>query len=450
MGLDFSFILMSFALLPCEIYHREFDAKLILACHLASKYRIPSIIGYDKHFPFLAQHLKSCTLLDKSCSSIMWAARIKPVLEHGGKVIVSDEEGFNNVHESNYSTWSSRLDLNAAQSINIYGCWGNIDRDFFSKFPQLQSKIQVLGNCRSDLVNSFGRLLYSSLTQSLVNSFGPYVLCSDNFCVEHREGNYVPPVFDKPIDENHKARIEHDLRQESQALKREVFSSYIEYAARNNPGITFVIRPHPCSDDRWWTNKFWYLRNVHILYLHNVDPWLHGAKAVISMGCTISLQSVIASVPVIEILDSSCNNIDSQNQGCGHRYTRLHASSVDEFISCLKLAFNSPDESFTNLSDFVLNWHNSMNISSSSVFADKISSLHDSIRHVDLSKNLQFISQYAQLRAQKPLLFNSTKWMPSSLSNINRLQVNICKSFDLNQSKITKICSDLYFVTPNG
>ena len=439
---------MSFVLLPCEIYHREFDAKLILASHLASKYRISSLIGYDKHFSILAKYLSGCTLMDKSCSSIMWNARIKPVLQHDGAVIVSDEEGFNNISDSNYSTWASRLDLTAAQSINVYGCWGRTDFEFFSKFPQLSSKIQILGNCRSDLVNSFGRSLYKSLSESLVNSFGSYVLCSDNFCVEHREGDYLPPVFNKPTHENEQARLEFVARQQKQALRRETFASYIEHAARNNPDINFVIRPHPCSDERWWTNKFWNFRNVYILYLHNVDPWLHGAKALISMGCTISLQSVIAKLPVIEILDSNEKSSDAQNLGFGHLYTRLHASSLQEFMSCLNFAFNSPDQCFTNLSDFELNWQNSLNSSSSSIYADQISALHFPIKNRDMTENLQILSQYSRLRLQKALLPNSTKWVPSSMPVVTSLRENICKAFGLSDYKIKKVCRDLYLIMP--
>ena len=437
---------MSFVLLPCEIYHREFDAKLILASHLASKYGISSIIGYDKHFPPLARSLKGCTLMDKSCSSIMWNTRLKPVLENSGSVIVSDEEGFNNITDSNYSTWASRLDLTAAQSINTYACWGKIDMDFFSKFSQLRSKINVLGNCRSDLVNKLGRSLYYDLSQSLVKTFGNYILCSDNFCVEHREGAYLPPVFDKPSIENDKARYEFVSRQKSQSSRRDIFASYLEHAARKNPSINFIIRPHPCSDHRWWSHKFWNLRNVHILYLHNVDPWLHGAKALISMGCTTSLQSIIASVPVIEILDHSTNDLESQNLGFGHLYTRLHASTLQDFMSCLKLAFNSPQESFTNITDFELNWHNSLYCSSSSVFAAHIQSLSPSVCSNYIADNLQILSQYSAHRSKNPLLTNSTKWFPTSLDLVNTLHHSICKSFNLRASKIGKVCRDLYFI----
>ena len=81
-------------------------------------------------------------------------------------------------------------------------------------------------------MNELGRSLYQNLSDALVNSFGPYVLCSDNFCVEHREGDYLPPVFNKPTHENEKARSEFVARQKKQALRRDTFASYIEYAAR--------------------------------------------------------------------------------------------------------------------------------------------------------------------------------------------------------------------------
>ena len=72
---------MKLALFPCEIYHREFEAKLILSAHLVSTYGFACLIGYDKHFNYLTPHLQHCLLLDKSCSSIMWNSRIKKILE---------------------------------------------------------------------------------------------------------------------------------------------------------------------------------------------------------------------------------------------------------------------------------------------------------------------------------------------------------------------------------
>lgn len=89
---------MNVIMLPVEIYNREFDAKLLLATRLAADYNKTILIGYDKHFIGLSRLIQKGILLDKSCSSIVHAGRIKNVKEKKGKVIISDEEGFNNLH----------------------------------------------------------------------------------------------------------------------------------------------------------------------------------------------------------------------------------------------------------------------------------------------------------------------------------------------------------------
>ena len=43
--------------LPCEIFHREFDAKLLLGLYLYKEYKHDSIIGYDKYFGEILKEL---------------------------------------------------------------------------------------------------------------------------------------------------------------------------------------------------------------------------------------------------------------------------------------------------------------------------------------------------------------------------------------------------------
>ena len=117
-------------------------------------------------------------------------------------------------------------------------------------------------------------------------------------------------------------------------------------------------------------------------------------------------------------------------------------------MSCLKSAFNSPGQAFKNLSDFELNWRNSLTSSSTTAYANQISTLHEPASHNVMTKNLQILSQYSQVRSLNPLLFNSTKWMPSTLATVNKLQAHIRTAFNLNDSKIRKISNDLYYVEP--
>ena len=51
---------MSFVLLPCEIYHCEFDAA-DFGIPSGIKISNSSLIGYDKHFSILSKSLLGCT-----------------------------------------------------------------------------------------------------------------------------------------------------------------------------------------------------------------------------------------------------------------------------------------------------------------------------------------------------------------------------------------------------
>ena len=172
---------MGLVLLPCEIFHREFDAKLLLACRLATKYRHFVLIGWDKHFNLLAKSLPPSVSLDKSCSLIVWNARIKQQFAKGGKIIISDEEGVNNLGQGSRNIFLNRIYPKAARSIGEYSCWGELDKKFFNQISELENKTSIRGNCRSDLLPQMGRNFYKEESNALNHIFGDYILCSDNF-----------------------------------------------------------------------------------------------------------------------------------------------------------------------------------------------------------------------------------------------------------------------------
>tara|TARA_B100000674_G_C37919786_1_gene952690 strand:+ start:437 stop:1756 length:1320 start_codon:yes stop_codon:yes gene_type:complete len=437
-------------LFPCEVFHREFDAKLLLASHLCSKQKNSVLIGYDKHFNNLLPHLADCVLLDKSCSSLMWNSRIKPCLSHDGRVVISDEEGFNNINKTNSAMWSTRLDFDAAKSIDLYACWGNIDYEYFSRFSELSSKLNILGNCRSDLLSSCGKDLYSELSSSFGRVFSKYVMCVDNFCVEHRLGSYKPPAFNKSIDENRRVEEEFNKRQEEQKIRRDFYASLLKKVAAKLPSLTFIVRPHPCADERWWCDQFWSYRNVHILYHHNIEPWLHSATAVISMGCTTSLQAIVASTPVIEVKnDMNLTTLDSANKGYAHNYTKLFCQNEVELLDCLSSAAQTPHNTFRSLDLLNQNWHNCFESNTSSVFSEYIYELSRQCNASSFSNNIKHLEGYRNFRQKSRLAVNSIKWISPSLPHIERLLSDISKAFSLDRPQLTKVCDDLYLLRPS-
>ena len=376
----------------------------------------------------------------------MWNSRIKKVLEKSGAVVVSDEEGFNNITESNSYTWSTRLDLEAASAIQLYACWGNIDFHFFSQFADLQPKLKILGNCRSDLLGVYGKNFYSSLSSSLDNVFGPFVLCVDNFCVEHRDGAYIPPRFNKSEQENQRAQDEFSMRMLDQKNRRDFFAELIRQSALNNPNLNYVIRPHPCADDRWWSTKFWDLRNVYIVYKYSVDPWLHSAKALLSMGCTTSLQSIIAGTPVIELVSDSLSS--DQNTGYAHKYTKYHVQNVIDLDSAIRHCIANPSKSFQGRDAIENDWSNCFNDSTSAIFAEQFFDLAPfSSRAFDA--NISTLEKYGSVRRKNSLTPNFTKWQNTSFVELKDSMQRICKSFSLNSVQPTKVCNDLFLLYPS-
>ena len=67
---------MKLVCLPCEIQHREFDSKLILAARLVQQNKCAVLIGYDKYFSSILNHIPNCFLLDKSMSTIMLKSKL--------------------------------------------------------------------------------------------------------------------------------------------------------------------------------------------------------------------------------------------------------------------------------------------------------------------------------------------------------------------------------------
>ena len=126
---------MSLAFIPCEVFHREFDSKLLLSLKLVSNHNQVVIFGNDKHLNYLLSlSIPPSVLFEKSCSTLMWETRISNVVKSGGSVIVNDEEGFNNL-ETLSSLYLSRVDANALNSISTYYSWGDVDQKFFSVLP---------------------------------------------------------------------------------------------------------------------------------------------------------------------------------------------------------------------------------------------------------------------------------------------------------------------------
>lgn len=430
---------MGLIALPCEISKREFDAKLLLSVRLASSYNKSVLIGYDRYFQIATRIARYATLMDKSCSSIMFKSRIEPVKARGGKVIISDEEGYNNLHVIKES-YKARVDEKATHAMDMFAYWGDIDRDFYKDNADIRRKSVTIGNCRADLSNEIGRVLYTKEINSLQNLYGEFLLCSDNFCVEHWRDNYNPPKFAGKEKREDEIQNEYNKYREESRKNREVFADYIEYAATRNEKISFIIRPHPVARPNWWLDRFWKYRNIHISGIKNVEPWIHAATGLVSMGCTTGLQALIANKPLIDI--------DDDNQGSiltGHAklFTKLRPRQKKDFEHLIQIMQKDKIKNHQiNMDLFREQWANS-DKETINIFAEKIDSIHDQKFDHLINEEVYNIQSYLK---DNPIEVDSEKWERQNYKDV-KLKIAIAsKYWKIDPPELYKIAEGLFYL----
>ncbi|WP_071991465.1 surface carbohydrate biosynthesis protein [Synechococcus sp. CC9616] len=294
---------MKLVCFPCEIQHREFDSKLLLAMRIVSKTKgdCAVLIGYDKYFSSILKNTKSVFLLDKSMSTIMYNARIKPCKLNDGIVFINDEEGVNDLDETPEAL-DIRLDPNSISYIDKYLAWGEDDANFFaSRKSGLSSKIVITGSHRYDLLNHIGRQIYQEDIAAIKSLFGSFILFNDNLMVDQYDKTYVPPTNQFAADAKSQARAEREWDNivSEHVQRRTKVRDFLLKLSKNNFNV--VVRPHPVHDPIYWHENFRLNSRIHTLYQGPVEPWIHSADAVITTGCTTGLQAALANKPSFEL-----------------------------------------------------------------------------------------------------------------------------------------------------
>jgi len=437
-----------YAYLPCEIFHREYDAKLLLAVRLAAEKNIHVLIGYDKYFNQLMPSLPAGVLLDKSCSSIMWHGRIQPAIRAGGKVIISDEEGFNNIGNGQEKSFLVRVDLEAVKNIHAYACWGSIDQQFFSQIPELKQKMLLIGNCRADLLGKLGKNFYSAKINALKELYGKFVLCSDNFCVERWNSDYQLPLFNASQHELDEASSEFNNVIAKSKSRRETFANMLECMLIRYPSTYFILRPHPVANPKWWSQRFWRYRNLHVLYHMNVEPWIHAAHCVISMGCTTGLQSLIASRRTIEIVSNE-SVIESSIVGKAHKYGAICVSTIDQLEQALTLSLDDNDEYISGINGELLTAWIDCNKSVTTVkFASLIAQFSALIPASNMPPSSMLCPLIRKYLLRNKLLISSEKWSSCTHASTANKVTRWANCLNLSSPSITHLGECLTMLSP--
>ena len=249
------------------------------------------------------------------------------------------------------------------------------------------------------MLSQAGNQFYNDYSTSLKSLFGDFVLCSDNFAVEHRQGDkYLIPKFNVSSTQND---TNNRLFDESVVLasnRRQYYAEILHSLLRKFPTTQFVLRPHPIADPRWWLNEFWKYRNFHLIYQYNVEPWLHACKTMISFGCTTSVQALIANKPVIELSPSDIHNELKYGNASGysHLFTPYVVRDEDDAKSALASILSNSQINFSSKYDLNHYWFIDENQSRVNYFSGEISRTLSTLPSMSGSRLSDVLNSYVQ------------------------------------------------------
>ena len=312
----------------------------------------------------------------------------------------------------------------------------------------MQDKLSIVGNCRSDLVSKIGKDFYKEKVEAMREIYGRFYLCSDNFGIERRRGNYTHPKYDISKEDNMQMQKQYDETTARNTTNRELFSDILEEAIVKNPDANFVVRPHPLADPRWWSSRFWKYHNVHIINILNLEPWLLASEGLISMGCTSALQAQLAGIDSLNIISQESNN---QNEfafsdtllGLKIKDGKQLSDYID-WRSKNNQRLSRPKPSDMKILKSI--WKTSEEMPIAMDYARRIDDLMPQITANSFNNTANHI---VNMRSALQNLFkiDPDKWATPSFLEVKKKHRKWANVIQCHDSKISKLCNGLYSIS---
>lgn len=290
---------MPHLILPCETRFREFDAKLLLACHAAERgWRVT--LGALREIDERAARIRRGIYVAKGVTH----RRLEVIerLRRLGHVITAwDEEGL--VYASPEVYRATKVDPGALNLPRRLFAWGEANAQAWREHPDYAgTPISVTGNPRTDLLRPELRDYFAEEAARLRAQHGDFILINTNFS---RLNNYLP-------GENHQRQLLEDgggriVSPDDPRLgwarhKQALFEGFLKMApavARRFPGHKLILRPHPSESPDIWRRVLADCPNAEVVYEGNVAAWLMAAAAMVHNGCTTAVESFLLDRPAI-------------------------------------------------------------------------------------------------------------------------------------------------------
>lgn len=283
-------------LLPVESQVRELDAKILFAC-AAAEYGYEVIIGSRAHIHFYASRVKDCIYLAKSMRRFS-DRMFKIMHELGHRIVAWDEEALVRLPDEEY--YHHRLSPNTLKYIDHLFAWGKNDALTYKKYSKYQQQnIHTAGNPRIDILRPELREYFNPEVEKILKQYGNYILINTNF---GQVNHFIKSVGKNEVQRD--SRYDKDNKQQFMSKRYQHKSNLFNHfkkmvisLARAFPELNIIIRPHPSESLAYWNGHTNDIKNIHINNTGNVIPWIMASRALISNGCTTSIEAYILQKP---------------------------------------------------------------------------------------------------------------------------------------------------------
>ena len=285
-------------LIPVESQVREFDGKLLLACVAAEKnYKV--IIGSRAHIHFYASRVKDAIYIAKSMRR--FSNRMFTIMhELGHKIVAWDEEALVRLPDEEY--YLHRLSSETFRYIDLLFAWGESNAATFMQYPGYRNQpIHVFGNPRVDILRPELRNYFLPEVNDIQDRHGNYILINTNF---GQVNHFIQAqgLKEAARDKKHDSVANNSYMQNRFSHKQKLFTyfqSMILELCNTFKDVNFVLRPHPSENVEFWNSHLKSVKNAQVSNVGNVVPWILGSKALISNGCTTSIEATILGIPTL-------------------------------------------------------------------------------------------------------------------------------------------------------
>jgi len=443
-------------LIPVESQVRELDGKLLLACTAAEK-GFQCIIGSRAHIHFHSSKVKNAVYLAKSMRR--FSDRMFKILNGlGHRIVAWDEEALVRLPDQQY--YDHRLSPVTFKHIDHLFCWGPSDAQVFKQYPHYQNQpVHEVGNPRIDLLRPELRNYFLPERDALIKEYGNYILINTNF---GQVNHFIPNVGTQEAnrDKNFNTDTHDTFISQRHSHKQSLYTYFkqlVPYLTESFPDIHFILRPHPSESVDSWQRQLNSLKNVTVCNQGNVIPWIMGARALISNGCTTSIEATILETPTLGYYPITNNIIDDElpkklcdiadsNESLAEKLSDIfnnkaekntnnqsilshHISSLNGDFSCNKI-INEISENYTNT-----------NYQHKNLFTKLPSKTHNNVRTlIKILKSRKTSSRNSVEYHKHRFPTINTEYLNEKISRLNSLTGNF------SNIKINKIADDVFTI----